>query len=459
VPEQTLAEDDHSFTSELGLPNAKIMTCLETVLKSQVFGNSGRLQEFLAYVVNESVQGRSKAILGKTVAQDVYGRNELSDGDPSSVVRVDARRLRRFLDDYYATEGADDPLRIHIDSGGYAPRFEPMSKVETPEEVSASSPARYSIKTALFVVAGLGALIGVLLIGAFGLGFRETPVSPELSQDRNSNRKILERQALLEKSPTALQAANLSDHARDMLLPIFDPEHQILALGLFQQVIRLDPDYFGGYAGAAQSNGILAMLSPGGSQKDTLLHNARIMTNKATALNPTHAWTQSAAAWVAFVEKDYDTAIRFSERATALAPSDGYILDFHGLITLFSGDFVSALEVSDPDNRKDPPGQRHGNRNIFAAANFHLGNYRETLASLSAAGERGDPISPPRLAYQAAAKQALEDLEGARADVQELMATWPEFRPDLILLRFFRDPADASAVIDRLIDVGWHIKK
>ena len=454
-----MAEDDHTFSGELDPSNAEIEACLERVLNSQVFANSERLQDFLAYVVNEAAQGRGKAILGKTIAQDVYGRNELSDGDTGNVVRVDARRLRRYLDTYYATEGMDDPLRIHIDSGGYAPRFEMKPKTEAPEDLVAPSPDRNSIKTAVFVIAGLIALVGVLLLGAIGLGFRETPVSRALSQDSNTNLKVLERQALLEKSPTALQAVNLSDHARDMLMPVFDPELQNLALGLFQQVIRLDPGYFGGYAGAAQSNGILAMLSTDGAKKDAFLQTARDMANKATELNPTRAWTQSAAAWVAFVEKDYDTAIRLSERAISLAPSDGYILDFHGMITLFSGDFVSARQVSDPENRNDPPSQRHGNRNLFAAANFHLGNYQETLASLNAAGERGDPIGPPRLAYQAAAKHALGDVEGARADVREQMATWPEFRMDIILLTFFRDPKPANEVIDRLVDAGWHANK
>jgi len=438
------------------------MACLETVLKSQVFANSGRLQEFLAYVVNESVQGRGKAILGKTVAQDVYGRNELSDGDPGSVVRVDARRLRRCLDDYYATEGADDPLRIHIDSGGYQPRFELIAKtVAAAENVSRSSD-RYSINTTVLSVTGMVALVAIFLTGAlfFGFfGFRDTSVMPAPSVDGTSNLKLLERQALLDKSPTALQAANLSAQAREMLLPIFDPEHQALTSGLFQRAISLDPDYFGGYAGASQSLGVRAMLSPEGPQKDTFLRNARIMADKAIALNPTHARTQSAAAWIAFVEKDYDTAILLSNRARGLAPFDGHILDFHGLITLFSGDFVAAREVSDPDKRKNPPGQRLGNRNIFAAANFHLGEYRETLASLNAASSRGDPISPPRLAYQAAAKHALGDLEGARIVTQELMATWPDFPLGFILLAFFRDPQQANAVIDRLIDVGWHAKK
>ena len=60
------------------------------------------------------------------------------------------------------------------------------------------------------------------------------------------------RAAIYEKSPSALQAFNLAHQARSMIFPIFDRPRQELVLSVFGRVIELDPDYFGGYAGAAQ---------------------------------------------------------------------------------------------------------------------------------------------------------------------------------------------------------------
>jgi len=434
---------------------AEVEFCLSKILASEAFANAERMQGFLAYVVQEAIEGREKSIRAKTIAQDVYNRTATSDGDPDNVVRVDARRLRRRLDSYYAAEGQDDSLRIHIDSGGYVPRFNVRHNSDKSAKSASGIREKRSTKTMALATSIVAILVGVVVIGGNLFNVPDKADVPETQNRDPSKLTTVERQAMLEKSHTALQAANLADQARQMILPLFDVERQLLTSKLFHRVIRLDKDYFGGYAGAAQTLATLAIFSPDGAKRKAYLRDARFNADRALSLNPTHAWAQSARGWVVFVEKDYDTATRQSRQARALAPSDENVLDFYGVVSLFTGNFSAARESSDPNNRSANPNQRFGAKNLFAASNFHLGEYEKTLEFLEAAALNGDPISSLSLVYQVAAEHALGNRDAARAGAQTIMDTWPNLRIDAILFGFFQNPDHAQVLIDHLVGAGW----
>lgn len=92
-------------------------------LRSHAFAGSGKLFAFLVFVVNEALEGRAGSLKEVVIGIELYG--SATDYDPriDSTVRVEARRLRRKLDAYYAGPGCDDPLVISIPTGGYAPQF------------------------------------------------------------------------------------------------------------------------------------------------------------------------------------------------------------------------------------------------------------------------------------------------------------------------------------------------
>ena len=80
------------------LSSEAITDALGRVLASEGFAASPRLQQFLTYVVEETIAGRGQSIRGKTIAADVYGR-DLGEAGAQNIVRVEARRLRRLLDE------------------------------------------------------------------------------------------------------------------------------------------------------------------------------------------------------------------------------------------------------------------------------------------------------------------------------------------------------------------------
>ena len=54
---------------------------------------------------------------------DVFHRGTDFDPRTETIVRVQARRLRDKLEQYYATEGLTDPIVIDLPKGRYYPRF------------------------------------------------------------------------------------------------------------------------------------------------------------------------------------------------------------------------------------------------------------------------------------------------------------------------------------------------
>ena len=53
----------------------------------------------------------------------VFNRSEKYDPNEDNIVRSYARKLRKRIDEYFATEGSRETLRLDIPRGGYTPHF------------------------------------------------------------------------------------------------------------------------------------------------------------------------------------------------------------------------------------------------------------------------------------------------------------------------------------------------
>ncbi len=101
---------------------------LERVFASAEFRNSHRMQAFLKFVVQETLAGRGEQLKAYTIGVSVYNKSSGFDPTTDPIVRVDARRLRRKLQAYYADAGAEDFLRIDVPKGQYVPRFKWLNR-------------------------------------------------------------------------------------------------------------------------------------------------------------------------------------------------------------------------------------------------------------------------------------------------------------------------------------------
>lgn len=109
--------------SEESIPPKLIEDALNRVLASRGFRGSARKRRFLKFVVDETQAGHADRIKAFTIAMDVFDRDASFDPMLDPVVRIQAGRIRRCLEQYYLTEGAADPVQITIPKGGYVPRF------------------------------------------------------------------------------------------------------------------------------------------------------------------------------------------------------------------------------------------------------------------------------------------------------------------------------------------------
>jgi TolB-like protein len=97
---------------------------LGRILHSGSFAKARRRQQFLEYIVNETLAGRSDRLTGYSIALEVFGRPETFDPIVDTVVRVEAGRVREKLREYYRAEGQSDRVRIDLPKGTYKPQIE-----------------------------------------------------------------------------------------------------------------------------------------------------------------------------------------------------------------------------------------------------------------------------------------------------------------------------------------------
>ena len=97
---------------------------MEAVIRSRAFVQSHRIRRFLQFIVEESLTGQQHRLKEYLIGLEVFDRREAFDPRVDSIVRVEARRLRHKLEEYYRTEGHGDSVHIVLRKGSYVPTFE-----------------------------------------------------------------------------------------------------------------------------------------------------------------------------------------------------------------------------------------------------------------------------------------------------------------------------------------------
>jgi TolB-like protein/Tfp pilus assembly protein PilF len=93
------------------------------ITSSRTFVRSERLCRFLQFVVARTLEGRGEELKEYLLGVEVFDKGVDFDPRMDSAVRVDARRVRAKLAEYYAAEGASDEVRVTLPKGSYIPSF------------------------------------------------------------------------------------------------------------------------------------------------------------------------------------------------------------------------------------------------------------------------------------------------------------------------------------------------
>jgi hypothetical protein len=91
------------------------------------FRKSPRLREFLLFVCDRALQDRQDELREQQIGCTVFGRRPEYNTSEDNIVRVEARKLRMRLEEYFTSQGRGEPVLIEIPKGSYVPIFTPRT--------------------------------------------------------------------------------------------------------------------------------------------------------------------------------------------------------------------------------------------------------------------------------------------------------------------------------------------
>lgn len=151
---------------------------LEKVLSSDGFARNERLSSFLKFVVEQELAGNGDRVKESIIGVEVFGRKPDYDVRQDSAVRTEAAKLRGRLAQYYAGEGAADPIIIELPKGGYKPTFRQANPLPAMSPARANA-AKTSAK--LWLTVGIAVVVAAALSGlgwwTFQHGAGDIPVA------------------------------------------------------------------------------------------------------------------------------------------------------------------------------------------------------------------------------------------------------------------------------------------
>jgi tetratricopeptide (TPR) repeat protein len=288
---------------EATVPSAdEVLQQLERILGSHRFAAAERSSRFLRFVVEKAVAGASGEIKEVVIASEIYGRAADYDPKTDSVVRVEASRLRTKLKDYYAAEGALDPVRITIPKGAYIPQFERIAQSMSP--AGAPPPAK-SLRSAWALGAAVCG-VSVLLWLSIGRTARvpATPLPEAVSA-------AAEGEALLALDPHS------GESGRGI------PSTLERAINRFEYAVARDPKYARAWAWLAEAYDYAAVYVGRDAAEDT--RRAEAAARRAIALDERLAAGHAMLALIRFcLHWDFAGAEREYLRAIELDPQNPY---------------------------------------------------------------------------------------------------------------------------------------
>ncbi len=119
---------------------------IDRVIKSHSLRGSESLCKLLQYLAKQSLEHPDAPLKEYQIATEVYGRHADFDPQSDSTIRVQAGRLRVKLAEYYASEGANDPIVVRVPKGSYHLVFEARLGEPQPQIVPRKEPGGSGIR-------------------------------------------------------------------------------------------------------------------------------------------------------------------------------------------------------------------------------------------------------------------------------------------------------------------------
>src|SRR5271155_3617515 len=137
---------------------------IDTIIKSHSLRGSESLCKLLQYLAKQSLYHPEAPLKEYQIATEVYGRPADFDPQSDSTIRVQAGRLRLKLAEYYAGEGAADPIVVKIPKGSYHLTFEAKPAVVPLQPVALPSREPLAAKPVVEAATGRWRIASFILL-------------------------------------------------------------------------------------------------------------------------------------------------------------------------------------------------------------------------------------------------------------------------------------------------------
>jgi tetratricopeptide (TPR) repeat protein len=346
-------------TSSQAPDSGQVQLALERITQSAAFSRSERLCRLLRFVTERTLAGRGNELKEYLIGVEVLEKGSSFDPRLDSAVRVDARRLRAKLYEYYAGDGAEDPVRIVLNKGSYAPSFEwPAKKAEEPP-VAAAPPVRSRIHRG-HVVLGLLAVMGV----AAGWWVWHRKVSP---RDRELDMLVVQARHLAQRSSSesilrAIEYAGRSVAERPKSAPAYvvlgDAWLALAGQRLGDQRAEAVEHARRNAARAAELDSTLAAplttLGAIAMDYEWRWREAEELFRRATVLNPSNGSAFARYARLLTLQGRHDDAIAQARHAETLAPTSVNVIVSVGHALFYARRFAEAARQIEKAIDHDP---------------------------------------------------------------------------------------------------------
>ena len=137
---------------------SEVRAQLERILQSGGFRNADALRRLLAFLADRTLDGSAASLKEYALGVAVFGKRDSFDPQSDASVRVQMGKLRQRLEEYYRTEGAEDPVVIDLPRRQFSLKFQGREAAAAP---LAHRGLRVAVMAAALLVAGLaGWLLG-----------------------------------------------------------------------------------------------------------------------------------------------------------------------------------------------------------------------------------------------------------------------------------------------------------
>ena len=126
-------------SSEISPDPAAVASELERIAASPSFRKADRCVRLLRHVTGRALEGRGGELKEYALGVTVFERPESFDPRTDPVVRLEVRRLRLKLAEYYQQEGLDDLVVIDLPKGAYVPHFRARRRFSSEPAVRADA--------------------------------------------------------------------------------------------------------------------------------------------------------------------------------------------------------------------------------------------------------------------------------------------------------------------------------